>query len=1247
MANKVIKGLTVEISGDTTKLGQALDSADKQSRALSAELRQIDKLLQFDEANPELLAQKQKVLTDQITQTAGKLNLLKTAQEQAAEAFKRGEVSEEQMRALEREVISAESALKRYEAAADETAQKISEIGESTESAANAGKALSETVKEQEKELSALKTQYADVAAAEGVDSDAAKALGAQITTLSDELSANQKALNDAAKAADAYDNTLAASGNSLADTVKVQQNGLKKLRSEYVEAAASKGKDSDEAKALAQQISALSGELAENQGKLKDAEKQADSFDKSLQNARDGSKTLKDTISDQKSELAKLKDSYAESVAAKGKDAEESKQLAAQITALSGELKANEQRLSDAESAADDLDGTIENLGDDEKDTEKDTSALGEALKNGIVSGAKAAVDALAAVTAAAAATVAGIVSATGEAAEYGDNIDKMSQKLGMSAEAYQEWDAIMQHSGSDIDKMSTSMKKLAEAVQSPTDKTAAAFDRLGISLSDAAKMSQEELFSATITALQKMESGTERTAVASTILGKSAMDLGALLNTSAEDTEKMRQQVHALGGVMSDDAVKASAKYQDSLQDMKTAIGGVTRSIGTSFMPSITQLMDGFSALFTGDDSGIETMKNGMENFVEVIGQTAAKAAETAEKYLPQILPELVGSLTDMIPDLLNVLTSVLDQLITSLANNLPELAQSILNAIVNLAPALASTLLNVAAELTKTLVSMAPDILRTLMRVAASIVSELGEILPGLIDTLVSDVIPSLITNFFAYLPDVIGAVADAVSAIAAALPDIIQKLVDYLPEIIDTIIYGISQSVPKIIEALKNAVKAIAKAIPSLLKALPDVVKMVFSGIMEMIPEILDGIMEVIDALMEELPSIIEAICEAIPAIITGIIDTLTAMLPRIIDCGIRLFTSLVEALPQIIQTICDALPTLIKGITDGILASIPQLIQCAIKLAMSIVQALPQIISVLVDAIPDIISSLVSAIAENAGDIIEGAFTIIETLVTGLFDPENLQKLLDAGGKILKKLWEGVKKVFKDLLNWFAGIGEEIGYKLADVIEEAKQWGKDLIQNFIDGCKEAWNKWEHFWEGIGEDIYDFLHHSTPEKGPLKDDDEWGADFMENFIGGAASKEDELIDTVEGIATDVEDAMQDMADTVADTEITPPEIPEFGLPDYTPVRIPVTIEPELDGIDPEFSFDGVQRSLHMNGEQTVIMAVDPEMMAKLDQILGAVQAGKEILLDGDALVGGTVGKYNTAFGEMQVLSERSVT
>ena len=187
-------------------------------------------------------------------------------------------------------------------------------------------------------------------------------------------------------------------------------------------------------------------------------------------------------------------------------------------------EYIAFQKELIETEKRMSDLEGTTDETGDEMKQTEKEASSFGDTLKNGLATGAKVAAAAVAAVATAAVAVTAKLVDAAGETAEYGDNIDKMSQKLGMSAEAYQEWDFIMQHSGSDIDKMSTSMKKLAEAVQDPSKDAAAAFEKLGINIEEAKNLSQEDLFAKTITALQGLEEGTERTALANDILGKSA---------------------------------------------------------------------------------------------------------------------------------------------------------------------------------------------------------------------------------------------------------------------------------------------------------------------------------------------------------------------------------------------------------------------------------------------------------------------------------------------------------------------------------------------------------------------------------------------------------------------------------------------------------------------------------------------------------------------------------------------------
>lgn len=146
MANGTIRGITVEIGGDTTKLGKALEDVNKQSRDLSAELGQVNKLLKMDPGNADLLAQKQKILAEAVENTSKKLDTLKDAEAQVQDQFKRGEVSEDQVRALGREIAATEQKLKTYKDAAEDTAKAIEELGEESAEAKQKSADLADTV---------------------------------------------------------------------------------------------------------------------------------------------------------------------------------------------------------------------------------------------------------------------------------------------------------------------------------------------------------------------------------------------------------------------------------------------------------------------------------------------------------------------------------------------------------------------------------------------------------------------------------------------------------------------------------------------------------------------------------------------------------------------------------------------------------------------------------------------------------------------------------------------------------------------------------------------------------------------------------------------------------------------------------------------------------------------------------------------------------------------------------------------
>lgn len=111
MADKNIRGITIEIGGDTTKLGKALDGVNKKTKDLQTELRGVESLLKMDPGNVTLLKQKQDLLNESISNTKSKLDTLKEAQKQVQEQFDKGEITEEQFRNFQREIVATEQKL--------------------------------------------------------------------------------------------------------------------------------------------------------------------------------------------------------------------------------------------------------------------------------------------------------------------------------------------------------------------------------------------------------------------------------------------------------------------------------------------------------------------------------------------------------------------------------------------------------------------------------------------------------------------------------------------------------------------------------------------------------------------------------------------------------------------------------------------------------------------------------------------------------------------------------------------------------------------------------------------------------------------------------------------------------------------------------------------------------------------------------------------------------------------------------
>ena len=139
-----IKGITIEIGGDTTKLQKALSGVDKSLKTTQNQLKDVNRLLKLDPKNTELLTQKQKALKDAIKGTEDRLKTLKEAEKQAADQLRNGSIGQEEYDALQREIIDTEQELKKLK---DEQKSFGSVVGQQMKVAGDKISAFGDSVK--------------------------------------------------------------------------------------------------------------------------------------------------------------------------------------------------------------------------------------------------------------------------------------------------------------------------------------------------------------------------------------------------------------------------------------------------------------------------------------------------------------------------------------------------------------------------------------------------------------------------------------------------------------------------------------------------------------------------------------------------------------------------------------------------------------------------------------------------------------------------------------------------------------------------------------------------------------------------------------------------------------------------------------------------------------------------------------------------------------------------------------------
>ncbi len=450
-----IKGITIEIGGETTKLQSALKNATDKGRETASELGKINNALKYDTDNLVLIAQKMDVLKDRVSATEEQLNVLKSAQEDVEKQFKNGDIGADEYRAFCREIEETENKLKNFK----------------------------DQLKDTEKEFK-----------------DHSSVIG---------------------KVKDAYDDF---------------KDKVEKLKEEHPKLTGAFEKGTDAAKKFAE----------------------------------GGLKTVAGVT--------------AGSVAG--------------IAAVSA--------------------GVI-----------KVTEEMFEAAKT---------------------------------AAAAGDAIDEASQRMGVSAETFQELEYAAKMSGVEVQTLETAAKTLS--------KTAPDMD-----LSEA------------INQIASIKDETERTEKAIELFGsKAAYQMGPMLAQGAEGIQELKDKAHDLGIVMSNEAVAASANFNDSLDNLTGTFDAVKNNLAAEFLPGLTQVMDGVTGLFAGDKSAPMQIEKGVASiaiaFDEVangLSQKIGPIFSAIAELLPSAFETIFEVIVDQLPIFLEMGGNILSSLVSGIANNTDSLLET----------------------------------------------------------------------------------------------------------------------------------------------------------------------------------------------------------------------------------------------------------------------------------------------------------------------------------------------------------------------------------------------------------------------------------------------------------------------------------------------------------------------------------------------------------------------------------------
>lgn len=257
----------------------------------------------------------------------------------------------------------------------------------------------------------------------------------------------------------------------------------------------------------------------------------------------------------------------------------------------------------------------------------------------------------------------------------------------------------------------------------------------------------------------------------------------------------------------------------------------------------------------------------------------------------------------------------------------------------------------------------------------------------------------------------------------------------------------------------------------------------------SGAMDVLGKV---VAEGLTMILDKLPEFVDAGFQMLMSLVTGIIENLPAMVDAALEVIVSLATGIVEALPNLVPAIVDVILKIVETLTspDSFTTLIGAALDIIIALAQGLIMAIPELLK----AVPKIIGNLVMTLIGNAVEMVRAATELIAWLLKGISD--KFKAIRDKGVEIVQKIKDGIMEMVKN----------------------AAQWGKDLVDNFINGITGKFKDLGNAAAGMAKKVKDFIGFSEPEEGPLSNFHTYAPDMMKLFAQGIRDNEHLVTDQI---------------------------------------------------------------------------------------------------------------------------------